>query len=119
MNYGGFYEEPKPIAQKPKKISQLVADNGLSYPFVVMKVIVDPSCVGTVVLPINTKVTVTGKSAPTFSDPSKNIYLGYIERDKYQIYDSAVWVLAEASGDNVLSLSAYKKFRDSKRKNKK
>ncbi len=100
----------------PRKISQLIAENNLTYPFVVQKVSIDNSVRSYVVLPLLTTITVVRKEPPTIYDPSMNIYFGYIEKAGYQVYDSPVWILSEASDPNVISMSSYRKFRDAKRK---
>ena len=108
----------EPNGGTPKTISQLMRDHKLSYPFIVQKISFDKAGEW-IVLPVYTYVTITNKCSPTIADPSNNVYFGYIDNQSYQLHDSPVWKLHEASDNNVLSLNHYKKFRDQVKKRKK
>jgi hypothetical protein len=102
-----------PQSTLPMTIDQIMKRYGLSYPFVLKKVVSEnrDTAYGTVI-PSGCLVTFTQHVGGTLHE-------GYVGQNGFNIMDTQSWVLIESSGSNVIPLDVYKKQRKHKRKIKK
>ena len=102
----------------PKTIKGIMEHYNLTYPFIVRKVVQQEILALQTVIPLNCEVTIMKKVTPTSHGDKIDKYIGYVERTGYMVCDQPVWMLVEASDDNVLSLGSYEKFRKKIRQRK-